>query len=461
MLVRNSIEKILGLRFAVPLLIGSVIALALISEATYWRAESTLTGGIKLTDARIGAARLLQLLTDAETAQRGYLLTSDSTYIEALRNAQRELGASGALFDVIGGLGSTGPSDAESIRAKVNAKFDALNQSVAMAEAGDRTQALALVQSDSGKNLMDELRALFQSKLTQAALLQQHARISIYESLMFNRIAVLVLSCVLALGLYLYMLRSRIIERQRAEYQQTLERQVAEKTAGLRTLQAWLETAREDEKSRLARELHDELGGILTSAKMTITRVRAKLDGDPKMREWIEAINQRLNEGIALKRRVIEDLRPSALNLLGLAAALENLCADATKQLGVPIHTKIADVQISRDAQLAIFRVVQEALTNIGKHSKATEVWVTLNQVGDDVLLKISDNGIGFDPDTLKVGSHGLAGMQFRIESGGGSLSITSSLQRGLTISAKLPKQSDADSDESELGNLPRRDRGD
>ena len=430
------------MRFAVPLLIGSVLSLAIISEGTYRRAESTLTGGIKLTDARIAAARLLQLLTDAETAQRGYLLTDNSDYIEPLRNAKREVNASGAFFEYLSALGPAGPADAEKIRKAVTAKFDELDHTIAMAQAGDRTQAVSLVQTDAGKRLMDELRLLLKNKLEEAALLQQDARGNIYEALLFNRIAVLVLSCVLALGLYLHMLRSRIIQRSRAEYQQTLEKEVAEKTAGLRTLHAWLETAREDEKSHLARELHDELGGILTTAKMTITRMRGKLAGDPTLIEHIDSVSQRLNEGIALKRRVIEDLRPSALHLLGLQVALVNLCDEATKQFGIAITAEIAEVQLGKNEQLALFRIVQEALTNVGKHSRATQVGVHLEQAGDEILLKIADNGVGFDPATVKVASHGLTGMRFRMESLGGSFSVVSSAGNGLTLCAKLPKQS-------------------
>ena len=229
--MRTSIEKFLALRFAVPLLIGTVVFLALIGEATYRRAESTLTGGIQLTDARIGAARLLALLTDAETAQRGYLLTANSAYLEPLRNAQREFNEGGTFLEFISGLGPTGATDASQIRAIVAAKFDELDRTVAMAQAGDRTGALALVQTDVGKHLMDELQMLFKSKLAEAAILQDDARERIYQSLFFNRIAVLVLCSVLALGLYLYMLRSQVIERGRVEYQRTLEKEVAERAA--------------------------------------------------------------------------------------------------------------------------------------------------------------------------------------------------------------------------------------
>ena len=141
--MRKSIEKILGMRFAVPLLIGSVVSLALISEVTYRRADTTLTSGINLTDARIGAAKLLQLLTDAETAQRGYLLMANTAYVEPLRKAEREFSENGTFLEFISSIGTTGPADAENICTKVAAKFDELDHSIEMAQVGNRTEALA------------------------------------------------------------------------------------------------------------------------------------------------------------------------------------------------------------------------------------------------------------------------------------------------------------------------------
>jgi signal transduction histidine kinase len=439
--MKNTVEKILRMRFAIPLLIAAVLLLALISEVTYQKTKLNLTNGINLTDARIGASKLFQLLTDAETGQRGYLLTENLAYLEPWHNAQYAFKQSDSFFKNIDMLVPNEVKETEKIRTIVLAKFAEMNTIVAIAQTGNRDRAMALVQSGSGKRLMDELRGLMKSKLDKATDLQQDARNSIYASLEFNRIAVLILSCVLALGLYIYTHQVQALARERANYQQTLEKEVAEKSAGIKTLATWLETAREEEKSHLARELHDELGGILTAAKLTTARIRAKMGDDPKVTELIDAVNLRLNEGIAIKRRIIEDLRPSTLSMLGLHVALENLCAQAQQQLRVPVTADIAEIQIHRDAELAIFRVVQEALTNIAKYSKATQVTVQLAQTDENILLKITDNGVGFDPAIHTAGQHGLAGMQFRMGSHGGTLSVTSTPQQGVTIVASLPRQ--------------------
>ena len=223
------------------------------------------------------------------------------------------------------------------------------------------------------------------------------------------------------------------------EYQQTLELSVSEKTNRLRTLTAWLETAREDEKSHLARELHDELGGLLTGAKLNLARMRAKLLDNPDLLERIASVNELLNAGISLKRRIIEDLRPSTLDLLGLRGALGNLCSDASRQLGIPVTTTIDDIKLAAIAELALFRVVQEALTNIGKYANASVVEVHLSQVGEVIELSISDDGGGFEVLSHEGGKHGLTGMRFRMESHGGSLLIQSTLHKGTRLLARLP----------------------
>ena len=441
--MKNIAEKLLPMRFAVPLLIVLVLLYALISEINYRNTKQTLTDGIALTDARIGAAKLLQLLTDAETAQRGFLLTGDASYIQPLHHAQAELKGSDQLLQYIASIGPAGPADAQRIGALVAGKFADLDRTIELAQAGDREQALALVHN-SGRQRMDELRALFQSKLAEAAQLQQSARDSIYAALRFSQIAVLVLSALLMGGLLLYLRQLGARERQRADYQKKLEQEVNDKTRGLQTMASWLETVREDEKASLARELHDELGSLLTSAKLSLARMRPKLAHDAQLLERADAVKQCLNEGIALKRRIIEDLRPSTLSLLGLHVALANLCADASGQMGIRIRSEIEQVQAHPETELALFRVVQEALTNIGKYSRATDVLVGLRQAGEALHLEVADNGEGFDVSSLQAGRHGLAGMRFRIESRGGSFSVVSAPGQGTRVAATLPLVADA-----------------
>ena len=440
--MKKSFENFLRLRYAVPFLILLSIVLAAVGEMTYQRTVSTLRNGIALTEARIGSARILQLLTDAETAQRGYLLTNNPLYLEPMHNADHELRDKKLVFDFIASIGSTGPSDSEKIYALAMQKFASLERTIAIADMGDKAGVLNAINSNHGRQLMDELRSGFDAKFLEAANLQDNARSVIFEALLFNRISVLLLSLLMALGLYWYWHKLQQLDLERNSRQQLLKAEVADKTAELRTLAGYLQTVREDEKSHLARELHDELGGLLTAVKLILARIRAKLTEVPEMLERLDQVNKYINDVVALKRKIIEDLRPSTLSALGLNAALDTLCSESSRLLGVEIKRDIATVHLPTDTELGIYRILQEALTNIGKYAKATEVTVALQKTESEILLDIKDNGVGFDLATLKPGQHGLAGMRFRVESLSGKMTQHASLGKGVHITVRLPLSS-------------------
>ena len=127
-----------------------------------------------------------------------------------------------------------------------------------------------------------------------------------------------------------------------------------------------LVTAREDERNRLARNLHDDLGSLLTSAKLDAARIRSRLTGTtPETLELLSHLVGTLNSGIALGRRIIEDLRPSALSNLGLVATLEILAREFADHSGVDVQCALEPVDLDVDAELMVYRLVQEAITNI------------------------------------------------------------------------------------------------
>jgi signal transduction histidine kinase len=439
--MKKSFENFLRLRYAPPFLIGAALVLAVVGELAYQRTVSTLRYGIALTEARIGSARILQRLTDAETGQRGYLLTSSPSYLEPMRQAEQELRSNKKVFDFIAGIGPTGPRDAKQINDLAMQRFGELGRAIILADIGDKAGALAFINSGEGKQHMDQLRAHFDTKFAEAARLQEGARSVIYDALLFSRTAVLLLSLLMALGLYWYWHKLQQLDQERHSRQQSLQAEVASKTAELRTLAGYLQTVREDEKSYLARELHDELGGLLTAAKLTLARMRAKLALDAEMLERIEQVTLYLNGGIALKRKIVEDLRPSTLTALGLNVALATMCTDSSQHLGIAIQTSITTVQLPPETELGIYRIVQEAFTNIGKYAEATQVSVELQQTETEILLDIKDNGHGFDMSSLKPGQHGLGGMRFRVESLSGKMTLHSAPGHGVHIAVRLPRQ--------------------
>ena len=439
--MKKTFENFLRLRYAVPLLIAGALMLAVVGEIAYQRTTSTLRYGIALTEARISSARILQLLTDAEAARRGYLLTGSASYLEPMDMAEQELRGNKRVFDFISGIGPTGPQDSQQIYDLAMDRFRELGRTTALASMGDLPGALALMNSGGGQQSMELLRTRFDTKFTEAAKLQEGARSTIYAALLFNRSAVLLLSLMMAVGMYWYWRRLRQLDVDRLSRQQLLEAEVADKTAELRALAKYLQTVREDEKSHLARELHDELGGLLTAAKLNLARMRSRLSGDTDMLERIAQINLHLNGGIALKRKIMEGLRPSALSALGLNVALPSMCAEASSNMGIAIRADISPVQLPPETELGIYRIVQEAFTNIGKYAEATEISVELQQTDAEVLLDIKDNGKGFDMATLKPGRHGLAGMRFRVESLSGTMKLDSAPGKGVHIAVRLPRQ--------------------
>ena len=220
---------------------------------------------------------------------------------------------------------------------------------------------------------------------------------------------------------------------------QRLAERVKERTAELTEMATHLVNAREDERAHIARELHDEMGGLFTSMKLDFARLRRLPELPAKAIERIQAIEARLGEGIALKRRIIEVLHPSALTQLGLVQALEILCRETGERLGTAVHADLQDVRLDKLAELTLYRIAQESLTNIVKYASCQQVEVRLHTDGQAVCLSVRDNGRGFDPARVPHGRHGLRGMRVRVESHGGELTVQSAPGEGTTVLARLP----------------------
>jgi signal transduction histidine kinase len=213
--------------------------------------------------------------------------------------------------------------------------------------------------------------------------------------------------------------------------------------AQLTQLTQHLQTAREDERARLARDLHDELGALLTSAKLDAARIRSRLAGAaPEALERLGHLTHTLDTVIALKRRIIEDLRPSSLDHLGLVVTLEILAHDFSQRSGVAVHLALEPVPLAAAAELVAYRMVQEAVTNISKYAQARQVWITLGRHGASVQLTVRDDGVGFDTRVALRSRYGLVGMRFRVEAAHGRMLVTSAAGQGTSIAISLPAHS-------------------
>jgi signal transduction histidine kinase len=168
--------------------------------------------------------------------------------------------------------------------------------------------------------------------------------------------------------------RSANASRKRCNANATRSKtEVQERTASLAELATHLQEVRENERGHLARELHDELGSLLTAAKLDVARLKSRLVDAPDATQRLQHLTELLNSGIALKRRIIEDLRPSSLSNLGLVASLEILGREFAERSDMQVELALEPVVIDESRQLTIYRMVQESLTNIGKYADATK----------------------------------------------------------------------------------------
>jgi signal transduction histidine kinase len=231
------------------------------------------------------------------------------------------------------------------------------------------------------------------------------------------------------------------LERMVQLERERLEVEVALRTSQLVKLTHHIETAREEERARLARDLHDEMGALLTSAKLDAARIKARLVGiAPEAVARLAHMVETLNQGIELKRNIIENLRPSTLIDLGLAVTLDILAREFAKHSGVTVHCTLATVRLADAAELVVYRVAQEAITNITKYAKASNLWLDLASSGGVAELVLRDDGVGFDTQAPSTSAYGLLGMRFRVEAEHGTLVVTSMPAKGTRIQVRLPE---------------------
>jgi signal transduction histidine kinase len=417
-----------------------VFALAVLAMATneivYQHSHSDLTRAVDLTEARLEASSTLQTLTDAEFSARRYMADRSEEDLAAFRTAMAALTLSqDAMLRFMSRVDPQEGIDAAKLKTSIDARIATLNSWMAPGVAAP----LPLPSSEGSRSQLRAVRAGFDRSLQRAASLQQDAIKSSFSAMMFNRVLLHALMLLLMAALLLRSRQLRRRDQQTTAATEALATEVRERTAELRQLAEHLENAREDERGHVARELHDDLGGLLTSMKLEMARLRRVPALPDAALERMASIERRLNDGIALKRRIIEDLRPSSLDQLGLCVALEMLCIDASSNLGIPIVARLQPVALNKDAELTIYRVVQESITNISKYARATEVQVTLEPAGDHVRVNVQDDGQGFDVHRVGTGHHGLLGMRVRLEAHAGKLTVRSVMGEGTSVCAELP----------------------
>jgi two-component system sensor histidine kinase UhpB len=212
----------------------------------------------------------------------------------------------------------------------------------------------------------------------------------------------------------------------------------------LAELSSHLEAAKEEERERISRDIHDELGSILVFLKIEAAQLAAKLPADAgKLRDKAHSIENLLNQAMSTASRVARELRPGILKEFGLPAAIECQAEDFTQRFAIPCRVQCDEdcIEPEPDTSLALFRIAQEALTNVAKHAHASLVVMRLSRESGNILLEIRDNGRGISQlDMQKPRSFGLRGIRERVSSLGGEFTIGAAEHGGTHLMLRVPE---------------------
>lgn len=440
--------KFPDIAISLPLAVIAVALVVFINEASYHNTVKSVSDMENAQSTRSALNELMQSMLDAETGQRGYLLTGNQVYLapyhETLKTINQQLDQLRIIFapypDQLGEFGV--------MSRHISRKMAEMDLSVKMRDAGQEDAWRFVLTTDVGKDQMDGIRVQSEKLAVSSIRNMERGQAQVRDTLQLSRIGIAIMALGGLLAFYMYLLQTRALLNSGIREQESLKRerdqldlQVRERTANLAELATHLQNVREDERGHLARELHDELGALLTAAKLDVARLKSRLGtSQPEALERITHLTTTLNSGIALKRRIVEDLRPSSLSHLGLVASLEILAREFEERSGASLTTDLESVELGGSAQLTVYRLVQESLTNIGKYAEATQIVISLQNQGSYAMIEVHDNGTGFDAQNIAASSHGINGMRHRVEAAGGKLTVTSALGEGTRISAVMPK---------------------
>lgn len=211
----------------------------------------------------------------------------------------------------------------------------------------------------------------------------------------------------------------------------------------LRDLSRHLESVREEERTTSAREIHDELGQLLTGLKIDTSWIAKRIPkAEGSLIEKIKAMDELIDKAIETMKRISTELRPGVLDHLGLVSAIEWLAQELEKRTEIRFEFKSSpeEITLDRDCTTAIFRICQEALTNVVRHANATQVKITLKKEPDRIVLVVRDNGKGINEEQISdPKAFGLIGMRERARFCGGEVKISSAPHQGTMVAVSIP----------------------
>jgi signal transduction histidine kinase len=391
-------------------------------------------------DAAGDAVRLLRShLLDAETAARGFLLTGDRGYLEPYRQSSLQAAASLRVLGKSLGVHARS-SPIQELGVLIPLKFDQWDTVVGAFERGGLSRALAVVQNGEGLDTTLRIRAILARFESGQESLNRRATA---ESLRYRQrtlvaglsgaVVVLALLAVASVGLYV-----------NSHHNQRLLSRLVASQQGFRRLSARLRDLREADRASLARRVHDDLGQALTAIKLDASRASRHVWTDPQqVKSMLEVVQQLADGAVHVARDLSMELRPAILDQLGIVAALEWKIAELRQRssLGIRFRAELAEPPpLQPAAQVAMFRIAQEALTNVLRHARAHNLDVTLIQSDGHVVLTVADDGVGVPDERIHSPySLGLIGMREQAAAVGAAFAVERRASGGLQIVLSVP----------------------
>lgn len=432
---------------------GIVLTLAVLiaSETGNLRLREGYTEAIRSQQLQSDLGALIAELVNAEAGQRGYLLTGKESYLDPYYKALPH------ISELMSRIRQHYANDPEGLRQFGEASqfvTRKLNEMALTLVYGKRDVdvALDMIRTDFGKQTMESARRGLEHLQVRESDTVTHNLEAAEHDLQLSRYGIGLLTAInilllvaVGMGHQRRMTMAEAAREQLEEESARLDRKVRARTRQLSALAAHLQRVTEEEKTRLSRELHDELGAILTAIKLDLHWVKMRVQQThPEARDKITRVMQHADQAIQIKRRLIEDLRPTVLLNLGLREAIVQQVEDVGARNQWETHVDLPESlpPLRDNAAIALYRIVQESLNNASKYAEARHVSVSLACTPQQLTLTIRDDGRGLPPDFDAgsiAGHHGLLGMEQRVLALGGTMHIDSSPGQGVSIRIEVP----------------------
>ena len=432
--------------------------------------EQTIATRLALYDIQ----NIQSMLYEAESAQRGFLYTADTEYALPLRENSALIGSALAKLRLSLAGEPLQQRALDRIAKLSQEKLSHINVTVALQESGQAEAARAIVLTHRGKGLMAEIDAeIARFVAAESKTLERHLGVweNIQLGVRWGFVGILFLNAMMILAGSVVIIRGLARERagleresegavresegavresEGAERHDQREREFAAEAVWraeeLRALSAHLLTLQENERYTVARELHDELGGTLSAIKLDIIMAKeaAAKRNDEKSAARLQRAHTSIDGAVQFVRRLIEDLRPTLLDNLGFDAALRSMAEQFGDRCAVACAITLpeGELDLTPAQSIAMYRICQEALTNVMKYAKAKQVNISLANDGAQWTLVIADDGVGINADSTQPNrrfAHGLLGMRERVVALGGQFNINGSAGVGTTLTATFP----------------------